>query len=181
MGAQLWNIERVVKKGDYLYAVVKNHPKANNYGYVLLHRVIMENHIGRLLDTDEVVHHKNGSKKDNDISNLELITSKEHISRHSKYKGQIIVIMKCPNCGGIFERRMGQSFLIKGGSFSTCSNKCKGSFSRNLQLFGKTQLMKSAISENIVRIVKRYPDNSEETIPLDSVETTRIRSETIKI
>ena len=59
----MWNIEKIVKKGDYLYAVVKEHPKATKHGYVLLHRVVMENHLNRLLNEDEVVHHRNKDKK----------------------------------------------------------------------------------------------------------------------
>lgn len=40
------------------------------------HKVIMENHIGRLLKANETVHHKNGIRSDNKIDNLELWASK---------------------------------------------------------------------------------------------------------
>ena len=36
----------------------------------------MENHLGRLLNSDEVVHHKDHNKFNNDISNLEVMTSR---------------------------------------------------------------------------------------------------------
>lgn len=62
-----------MSKGDYNYAVVSEHPKRTKNNYVLEHRVVMENHLGRLLNENEVVHHINGNKKDNRIENLKLL------------------------------------------------------------------------------------------------------------
>lgn len=50
----------------------------------LQHVVIMEQHIGRKLSKDEVVHHINGVKTDNRIENLKLMTNAEHSSLHAK-------------------------------------------------------------------------------------------------
>lgn len=36
----MWHIEKIVSKGDYNYAIVRNHPHANKYGYVLVHRIL---------------------------------------------------------------------------------------------------------------------------------------------
>lgn len=41
-------------------------------GWMLQHRVVMEQHLGRPLWADENVHHRNGLRADNRISNLEL-------------------------------------------------------------------------------------------------------------
>ena len=75
----MWNIKKLIHKGDYDYALVPDHPNATKNGYVFYHRIVMENHLGRLLDKSEVVHHVNKNKHDNRIENLQLLNSKEHV------------------------------------------------------------------------------------------------------
>lgn len=48
------------------------------------HRHVMENHLGRELRADEHVHHKDGNKKNNDISNLEVLAMVEHMRLHQE-------------------------------------------------------------------------------------------------
>ena len=50
----------------------------------LVHRMIMEKHLNRPLSSDEVVHHIDGNKQNNDISNLKLMTRAEHMNHHRK-------------------------------------------------------------------------------------------------
>lgn len=47
-----------------------------------VHRAIMEQHLGRKLTSDEIVHHKDGNKLNNSIENLEILTRSEHINLH---------------------------------------------------------------------------------------------------
>jgi len=51
-------------------------------GYILEHRLIMAIRIGRLLTPDEVVHHIDGDMCNNDFSNLQLMSRKEHSKLH---------------------------------------------------------------------------------------------------
>jgi hypothetical protein len=57
------------------------------------HRYIMEQHLGRKLNRDEVVHHKNGDTRDNRIENLEVMSLSNHSSMH--HKGQPLSTEHC--------------------------------------------------------------------------------------
>ena len=46
------------------------------------HRAIMEEHLGRKLLPEELVHHKDGDKRNNNILNLEITTRSEHAKMH---------------------------------------------------------------------------------------------------
>jgi len=155
----MWKVKKIISKGDYQYALVSNHPNATKNGYVLLHRILMENHLGRLLNPTEVIHHINGNKRDNVLSNLKLMHYREHVGLHSRCK--LMVELKCPECGEIFTREKRQTHLVKGGKCTCCSRVCSGKFNRKIQLSGFSHKLEKAISENVVR---EYLDNSEQTV-----------------
>jgi hypothetical protein len=87
---------RRIQKGEYVNEdgylqyygeYYKNHPEYNHESNwrrgILAHRYIMEQHIGRFLTKDEVVHHLDGDKLNNDISNLKIMSQSEHTKLHS--------------------------------------------------------------------------------------------------
>jgi hypothetical protein len=78
---------RIKDRFGYIQIWKPEHPNAKIAGYVHEHRLVMSNHLKRPLESYEYVHHKNGIKDDNRLSNLELMTKKVH-------RGKV----ECPYC-----------------------------------------------------------------------------------
>jgi hypothetical protein len=79
----LFEILSTCKGGGYMYCrTAPHHPKANSKGLYPLHRVLVENRIGRVLDYNENVHHADGDKDNNEEGNLILMTRSEHSRLH---------------------------------------------------------------------------------------------------
>jgi len=96
------------------------HPKAH-HGFVLEHRWVMEQRIGRYLTHHEHVHHINGNKTDNRIENLRLLTDAQHayLEHHIDKTDWY-----CGVCGGkTLLRKNGQEYWFNIPKLHTC-NKC---------------------------------------------------------
>lgn len=72
-----WKYEYINANGYLVNCEDRNHR-------YLVHRRKMENKLGRKLKYNEVVHHIDGNKLNNDLSNLQLMTRQEHIEIHRK-------------------------------------------------------------------------------------------------
>lgn len=71
-----------IKANGYLKIHAPNHKRADNKGLVFEHIIKIEEHIGRNLLENEVVHHLDENKTNNKIENLLLMYGSEHIKLH---------------------------------------------------------------------------------------------------
>lgn len=81
---------RIVTRG-YVLVYSPDHPDVKNKKrkYVLEHRLVMENKLGRTLKPGEVIHHKNENTKDNRIQNLQLFANNaEHKKHHEQQRNR---------------------------------------------------------------------------------------------
>lgn len=65
-------------------------------------RYLMEYHLGRLLTSEEQVHHTDGQLDNDVISNLELVDARQHLVDHATRL--IPMSFNCPICGVKFSK-----------------------------------------------------------------------------
>ena len=89
----MWKGGRVVNGAGYVMVrLALDHPLATMRtvnGYVLEHRLVLAESLGRPLESYESVHHVNGDRSDNRLENLQLRTGQH--GAHVRYK--------CSDCG----------------------------------------------------------------------------------
>ncbi len=129
---------KVRKPRGYIFVQYPSHPFSHTTGYVYLHRLKMENVLGRYLNKDEVVHHKDGNPRNNETSNLEVMGLSEHGHHH---QGEAVAYEKC--C--VF---CGNDFTTKHNHIKYCSKVCAGKASRKV---------KQPSEDELKELVWRYP------------------------
>lgn len=149
--------EKVIRYDGYVILKIPDYPNSVN-GYVLEHRYVMEQHLGRLLGSDEIVHHKDKNKQNNSLDNLELLTQSEHARIHGLEQGRLWVKLKCPECGKEFEIPKNQSYLQKSNKYrcNCCSNTCRGKFTRRIYLNGISEETSKLIDECFIEEYRKY-------------------------
>ena len=71
-----------VDKDGYFRIYAPNHPWKRNKGIIQEHVRVMELHIGHRIEPDEIVHHEDHNRQNNNIENLRLMKRGEHSSLH---------------------------------------------------------------------------------------------------
>jgi len=117
-----------MKNGEYILVVAPKNYDGKKYRnkYCYEHILVYWEYYKILPKDNEIIHHIDGNKHNNDISNLKLMSKLEHDILHKNKRGIKFVMLKCTGCGKIFEKEKRKTFLISGGKFTCCCRKCIG-------------------------------------------------------
>lgn len=96
------------------------------------------------------VHHIDGDKDNNDISNLQLINKIQHVTMHAKEQLHTKIVKICEWCGEKYESSNNVAHKQR-----FCSNKCKAKYRRANGLNNTTRICKQCGKEFICDICSR--------------------------
>lgn len=101
----------------YRLIYAPEHHDANSKGYAREHRMVVEQDLGRQLNDDEVVHHKDGNKSNNSLDNLEVMTVKQHKTHHAS---------NAPLQAWEGRRKQAETLRISKDIVSSAIERCRG-------------------------------------------------------
>jgi hypothetical protein len=83
----VFNLKHPLNLNGYVVIYVPDHPKAfkppnRTVGYYYEHIVVMEQLLGRSMADDEVIHHLDFDRSNNDLNNLLMLTRASHSKLH---------------------------------------------------------------------------------------------------
>jgi len=91
----MWKGGKTANKGDgYIGIWSPGHERADGGKYVYEHTLVYEKHTGKLPEKNEVLHHIDLDKHNNDITNLFLCNHKKHLSIHRQIEKLIKPLME---------------------------------------------------------------------------------------
>jgi len=107
-----WKGGRHVAPNGYVKVLMPDHHLADSKGYVYEHRIVAENLLGRKLLPGEIVHHIDGNKQNNSLSNIQVEPSRAHHRVEHRKKDSACRMPDEPNhiiecvcgCGASFPR-----------------------------------------------------------------------------
>jgi hypothetical protein len=143
---------KIDKTLGYVYFIDKNHPlSSKNIGRVYYHRHVASIKTNRWLVTDEVVHHIDGNKQNNQEKNLMVLSNSDHQILHAIEKGSCVglVELECPVCKTTFYAKPKDNRV-------TCSTTCSAKKSIQWDI-SKDDLEILIWNLSFTEISKRYP------------------------
>lgn len=120
------------------------------------HRKIMEEHLGRKLKTNEIVHHIDENKGNNKIENLKLMSREKHASYHAKDEPKIV--LNCSICGQeyFWPVRFYKKAIKKEQKRFMCSKKCVGQFTKQFLPHPKSEYCRKMVLKGLEKNLSGY-------------------------
>ena len=146
--------------GQYEYIINKSHPRANADGSVYVHMIVAEEKLGRYLLPEEVVHHKDLNKLNNNPNNLMVFASNSDHSRfHASGCNEDILSL---NENGVYVCKKQQFTCIDCGEeitrYGVRCKKCAAIHERKVSRPTQTELFDMILNHNgnFTRVAKEY-------------------------
>lgn len=134
------------KLNGYEIVFCPEHPNSYKKGHLYKHRLIKEIELGKYLETDDVVHHKNKNRISNGNKNLKVLNRGQHNNRHKVTEFWKLI---CPWCKSEFikEKRLVERNWRRNCSGPFCSKTCSS--------YARENSSKKVISQIVDKFQKR--------------------------